>query len=129
MQLLIRSDCGIGSSVFFVGPALLLLFLELVVNLLNPFANNSRSVRIQLLSRNIKFAQNFLIDTDLNRFTLRVIRFRTPHLLEDIAPPFRPDNNILLSGRKVNYSCNFICRLPASAFKKNPNQNIMTGVL
>ncbi len=54
MQLLIRSDCGIGSSVFFAGPTLLLfLFLELVVNLLNPFANNIGTGRLELLGASI----------------------------------------------------------------------------
>ncbi|KGT72798.1 hypothetical protein MA20_48185, partial [Bradyrhizobium japonicum] len=67
-------------AVFFAGRAASLLFLEIVMHLFNPSANDIGTGRIQLFGTCIEFTQCCLIDTYANRFGFGVVRWRTPHL-------------------------------------------------
>lgn len=100
---------------FFSGLTLLpSLFLEIVIHLLNSFAHDIRTCRIQLLSASIEFAQNRLIDAYLNRFAFGIVRWRTSHLFgrHRFTPLFVSTIIILLWTRKVN---SFV-KLPARFF-------------
>ncbi|MNI63351.1 hypothetical protein D3C73_1187150 [compost metagenome] len=104
---------------FFMGLTLLpSLFLEIVIHLFNPCAHDIRTCCIQLLGASIKLAQNCLIDTYLNRFAFRIVRWRTPHLFgrHRFTPLSVPTTIILLWAQKVNPYFEPFILFPAGLF-------------